>query len=303
MANSMNVAAQMSIERELFVRDTGRRDAPCVLYLHGGPGYNSWTFEASMTDTLLTAGYRIVTYDQRGCGRSHKASQEEYTFDIALSDIDTLFSRLHVQKMLIVGHSFGGTLAMKWASLHPEQVLGVLLIGAPLSYPNSLGSIRALMSRADPEAYPGLAQTLAQIPAMDTASALYFGTCASWAMKLGAYSCKTPTELGKRTSARMKTEPNRVLASNMMQAPFVGFVNNERYTTLDLTSLALECSQSGIPITLLLGTEDGLFDAGHRQAWERILTTQRMQNVEHASHSVFIDRPDIVYMAIRKFPY
>ncbi|MCX6139932.1 MAG: alpha/beta fold hydrolase, partial [Candidatus Kapabacteria bacterium] len=127
--------AQAQKVNGLYVRDTGSTEAPCILFIHGGPGYNCWSFEAAMTDTLLASGYRVITFDQRGSGRSDKADAAEFAFSKALADIDAILKQSKVKRVILIGHSFGGTLALKWARTRPFQVLGLLLIGSPLSYP------------------------------------------------------------------------------------------------------------------------------------------------------------------------
>ncbi|MBC8125289.1 MAG: alpha/beta hydrolase [Candidatus Kapabacteria bacterium] len=291
--------ASITSEQGIYVRDTGSVDGPCILFLHGGPGYNSWSFEAAMTDTLVTSGYRVITFDQRGSGRSGSSDQSLYTFQQALADIDSILTAKNIQKTAVVGHSFGGTLALHWARRNPERVSALLLIGSPLSYPNTFATIKSNMNRADTSAYPGLAHSLNRLANLDTSGVEYAGMCFAWAMKLGAYTARKPLDIGQRTVRRISALPDKKWLRNMTQAPFLGFLNNEKYTTLNLTPEARACASAGFPLLVLIGEHDGLFDGAHKLAWEHVLGAERLQLVSNASHTVFVDRPDVVFDAIR----
>ncbi len=116
----------------LWYRETGSRkpDAPVIVVLHGGPGMSDHYF-----GNLLDAfgkDYRIVYYDQRGSGFSQiRRDASLYHFDYLVGDLEKLRRRaIHADKLILLGHSYGGLLAMRYAVDHPEHVGGLILVSS-----------------------------------------------------------------------------------------------------------------------------------------------------------------------------
>jgi len=92
-----------------------------VLVLHGGPG---GTYDYLLAfDDLARLGYRVVYYDQLGCGRSELARDlSEYSIDRDVEDLDVLRQSLGLGGVHLVGSSYGGLLAIAYVLAHPEGV-------------------------------------------------------------------------------------------------------------------------------------------------------------------------------------
>jgi proline iminopeptidase len=112
---------------ELYWEESGHPDGLPVIALHGGPGGGS---SPEMRRFFDPKRYRIVLFDQRGCGRStpHSELRENTTWDL-VRDIETLRAHLGIKKWLVFGGSWGSTLALAYAAMHRKQVLGLLLRG------------------------------------------------------------------------------------------------------------------------------------------------------------------------------
>lgn len=97
-----------------------------VLVLHGGPGGSSKAKHIKMFDLKK---YRIIVFDQRGCGKSHPLGQwQKNTTKDILDDIDRLLQHLEIyEKIIIKGGSWGSSLALLYAERHPEKVKQLLL--------------------------------------------------------------------------------------------------------------------------------------------------------------------------------
>jgi proline iminopeptidase len=76
-----------------------------TIFLHGGPGYNSYSF-ATLAGTRLEPHLTMVYLDQRGCGRSERPWTQEYSMDLLVQDIEALRLRLGVAKISLIDHSF-----------------------------------------------------------------------------------------------------------------------------------------------------------------------------------------------------
>ena len=117
---------------ELYVEKAGK-GAPCV-FLHGGPGYWSKSFQYYAHD-LLENDLEMIYLDQRGCGRSEYGS--DYSLYRLLTDLEELRESLHIDEWYLMGHSFGGILAVNYAHRFPNRTKGLILSNTTLSMTHS----------------------------------------------------------------------------------------------------------------------------------------------------------------------
>uniref|UniRef100_UPI000F0820A7 alpha/beta fold hydrolase n=1 Tax=Pseudomonas viridiflava TaxID=33069 RepID=UPI000F0820A7 len=83
--------------------------------------------------------YRIVTFDQRGCGRSTpRASLENNTTWDLVADLERIREHLGIDKWVLFGVSLGSTLSLSYAQTHPERVHGLILRGIFLARPQDI---------------------------------------------------------------------------------------------------------------------------------------------------------------------
>jgi len=123
-------ASQMldvSDQQQLYLEQTGNPDGIPVLYLHGGPGGG---ISETSKRTFDPERYRIITFDQRGCGKSLPfATLEANTTQHLLQDIEQIRQHLEIEKWVIAGGSWGTTLGLVYAIHHPDRVSAMLLRG------------------------------------------------------------------------------------------------------------------------------------------------------------------------------
>ena len=111
----------------VYVEQCGNPGGEPVLVLHGGPGGGC---SPSMRRYFDPDRYRIVLFDQRGCGRSRPhASVEANTTWHLVADIETIRRKLAVDRWICFGGSWGATLALIYAISHPERVRQMVLRG------------------------------------------------------------------------------------------------------------------------------------------------------------------------------
>jgi proline iminopeptidase len=103
-----------------------------ALYIHGGPGSGCTPWHRRLFNS---SAYRIVLLDQRNCGRSHPHASKPDT-DLArnqtanlTADIELLRERLNIERWLVMGGSWGSTLALIYAETHPHRVAEIILWG------------------------------------------------------------------------------------------------------------------------------------------------------------------------------
>ncbi len=112
---------------ELYYEESGNPNGKPVVFLHGGPGGGT---EPRMRRFFDPAAYRIVLFDQRGCGKStpHAELRENTTWDL-VADIERVRAHLGIEKWQVFGGSWGSTLALAYAEEHPERVSELVLRG------------------------------------------------------------------------------------------------------------------------------------------------------------------------------
>ncbi len=111
----------------LYLEQCGAPEGLPVLCLHGGPGGGA---SPEMRRFFDPKRYRMVLFDQRGCGRStpHAALEDNTTWDL-VADIERIRERLGIERWLVFGGSWGSTLALAYAITHPDRCVGLLLRG------------------------------------------------------------------------------------------------------------------------------------------------------------------------------
>ena len=111
----------------LYYEQWGRQDGPVALVLHGGPGSG---FGAQLRSFFDPEQFRVIAFDQRGCGRSTpRGDCSHNTTAHLLEDMERLRHALGVAQWLLVGGSWGATLGLAYATRHRAQVTGLLLRG------------------------------------------------------------------------------------------------------------------------------------------------------------------------------
>jgi proline iminopeptidase len=118
---------RVSTLHELYYEESGNPRGKPVVYLHGGPGAAT---NPSMRRFFDPRRYRIVLFDQRGCGSSkpHAELRENDTWEL-VADIEKLRVHLGIERWMLFGGSWGSTLALAYAQRHPECVTELVLRG------------------------------------------------------------------------------------------------------------------------------------------------------------------------------
>lgn len=276
-------------EQPLYSQAYGKKSDPAMLFIHGGPGYNSVSFELSTAQALADKGFYVIVYDQRGGGRSAEMKKSKYTFAEAFSDINTILKKYKVKKTNIIGHSWGGTLALKYATKFPNKVDKVILADSPLAYQETFKTIiRKCRAKYTAEKSPNL-QYIVMLENMDTTSLDYSSYCFMSAMQCGLYQPKVQSEGAKKIYQEMTNSPDAKYLSDMTREPVSGFYANEKYTALDMRididKLAAKNKVFGI-----YGAEDGLFDEAQLGEFKNRIGGESFTIVQGASHNVFIDQ-------------
>ena len=112
---------------EIYYEECGNPKGKPAVVLHGGPG---GAINTTMRRFFDPTRWRSVLFDQRGCGKSRpNASLQDNTTWTLVEDIERLRKRLGIQKWSVFGGSWGSTLALAYAIMHPDRVENLVLRG------------------------------------------------------------------------------------------------------------------------------------------------------------------------------
>lgn len=101
------------------------KEAPTVLLLHGGPGFDHSTFKPVMTALADVA--QLVYLDHRGQGRSDRVSPDRCRLANWADDVKEFCDALEITRPVVMGHSFGGVVTMMYATRHPTHPAKIIL--------------------------------------------------------------------------------------------------------------------------------------------------------------------------------
>ena len=107
----------------LFYSESGKPDAPVIVFLHGFPfDHTMWREQVSVCEST----HRIITYDQRGHGRS-SAGDGQYLFEFFVDDLFGLLDHLRISQAILCGLSMGGYTALRAYERAPDRIKGLIL--------------------------------------------------------------------------------------------------------------------------------------------------------------------------------
>ncbi|MFM9912588.1 MAG: prolyl aminopeptidase [Methylophilaceae bacterium] len=162
---------EVSPLHQLYYEECGNPHGQPVVVLHGGPGSGCNPNQRRFFDP---AHYRIVLFDQRGCGRSLPAGcVEDNNIQALANDMELLREHLGIARWLVFGGSWGSTLALFYASLHAEKIKGLLLRGIFLTRPAEIRWFLYEVGRIFPEAWVRFVEPLAATEITDILSAYH----------------------------------------------------------------------------------------------------------------------------------
>lgn len=127
---------KVSEMHEIFFEEAGNPEGQPVVFLHGGPGGGISPDHRRYFDPKH---YRVVLFDQRGCGQSTPFAELEgnTTWDL-VDDIEKLRRHLKIERWIVFGGSWGSTLSLTYAISHPDRVQALILRGIFLCRPSEI---------------------------------------------------------------------------------------------------------------------------------------------------------------------
>ena len=159
-------------QHKIYYEECGNPDGKPAIFLHGGPGGGGSTKVRGFFNPEL---FRIVIFDQRGCGRSkpHACIENNTTWDL-VNDIERIKEKLGIKKWLVFGGSWGSTLSLAYAQTYPNSVSELVLRGIFMLRDKELKWFyQDGASRIFPEAWEGFLKPIKEKDRHDLMDAYY----------------------------------------------------------------------------------------------------------------------------------
>jgi proline iminopeptidase len=138
---------------EIYVETVGRTDGIPAVYLHGGPGSGCQPDHRRLFDSER---FHAVLFDQRGAGRSlPKGRRDANTLQHLIADMEMIREKHDIPRWMVVGGSWGATLALAYAQAHPDRVSGIVLRATFLG---TRAELEGAFLDALPRFHPGLSE-------------------------------------------------------------------------------------------------------------------------------------------------
>ncbi|GAB2944330.1 alpha/beta hydrolase [Hymenobacter coalescens] len=197
---------------KLYVKLAGQ-GLPCV-FVHGGPGAGSHSFEA-LGGRALESQLQMIYLDQRGSGRSPSDPNGNYKLERLVQDLEELRQQLGLERWVVMAHSFGGTIATQYAAKHPERVQALILVNSILNLPATMEATTAYGYNLLPEAARPPLDPTAPLPQR---WGMVMGTLTQQKL-MGQLMYVTDTAAVRARRVVFSQPPNRAFAAAVYQLP------------------------------------------------------------------------------------
>ena len=265
---------------ELYCETEG--SGPALVLINGGPGGTHHDFHPYFGRAAQFA--TVVYYDQRGCGQSDYAKGKGYTIKQAVDDLDKLREALKLEKLMVLGWSYGGVLAQSYTVKYPEHVAGLVLVGSsPDGFHLALQPTRQydFLSREEgkkiAEVHNNRSLSLAQS---------VFNAHLNGDWKRQSFYRPTREELARMALYGWKHDPvfRQSICAELPQ--------------IDLRNLFQGCP---IPVLILEGRQDLTWGSDKPEKLAGCFPGSRLAVFERAAHAPFADEPDKFFSILQDF--
>ncbi len=267
-----------------------------ILYLAGGPGYNSYSFEQTIGPQLERHA-QMIYFDERGTGRSERPSDKNYKMETLVQDVEALRKYLDVRQLSLMGQSFGGTIALEYAARYPKNVQKLIIVDGVADLPELFEHWQEEIQDRYPAAWEAAmanedGQTFQKSTVGNDACAL---TQARFKVEMNALAKvdspafhhwqqfhnqnfrKEQDDLDTRSGLKNTGELSQTYFSP--GSPFLCY----RFTTYDRLTM---------PVLIIGGKYDGAVDIKQLQTLAQHVQHARLDEFEHSAHFPYAEEPE-----------
>ncbi len=276
---------------EIYVESVGRTGGIPAVYLHGGPGSGCQPDHRRLFDPER---FHAVLFDQRGAGRSHpRGRREDNTLPHLIADMEKIRGQFGFERWMIVGGSWGATLALAYAQAHPERVSSIVLRATFLG---TRAELEGAFLDALPRFYPDLSEDfLGVLPQEERAQPLdaYYRRILDSDPQVHGPAARawhdTERILSEHAPGRVRLDPASLDSSRSLPAtPFMEAHYFYHDCFMTPGQLLAEAGRlAGIPGLIVQGRYDLLCPPASSHALAAAWPGSRIRLVEGAGHSLY----------------
>lgn len=266
-------------EPEIFVAWQEGHGDRTLLAIHGGPDWD----HSYLRDPLDRLDCRLLMPDLRGCGRSGRVPEDEYHPDGVMRDLVRVLDAFGVERADVLGHSYGGMLAQRFAVTHPSRVRSLIVSGSsvlpvpPDAFAGWAERDEILARQEDPWQRQDLSPE--ECVRAEAFAAALANVWRSEAM---------PGYLRRLEEIRFGGEWVRPFLAGNLASP-------------RLPEAAQRIAELGIPVLLLQGRQDMTFPFSLVEPTLELIPSARAVVLEEAGHMLHVDEPGGYLDAVREF--
>jgi proline iminopeptidase len=270
-----------------------------VVVLHGGPGLNLEGLRPDLGP--LTRRHALLYFDQRGSGNSEMPDTLRLTADLMVEDVEAVRQAFQLRQLELVGHSWGGGLAVLYAARYPDRVRRMVMVGPipPRLHPYFDQYIAGQAARHDSveKARSAVLDSLVTVApdphaACRESNRIYLRGVAATAQAAE----RIKGDLCAGTSANVRSQG--VVLRRVWASIIPGFPEGEFAAwNYDWTPLAARVS---VPTLVVHGDQDPLPLAGSRE-WVAALPSGGLVVIQNAGHYPHAEKPEQFFPAVEEF--
>ncbi len=268
------------VEGAALVPDGPRMaEKPVAFLLHGGPGGDHTGFKP--TYSPLAEKLQLVYVDHRGQGRSARGPKETYTLDNNVEDLEALRQYLGLERVVVIGVSYGGMVALTYASRYPESVSHLIAVVTAPSY-RFLGRARQIVAERGTDEQQAMADIL------------WAGAFESEEQLRDYYTVMGPLYALTYDAEKARERRGRgILSPDAINEGFGGFLR-----TWDVTE---DLAKITAPTLVIAGRRDWICPPEFSEEIAEKIPNADLRIFEHSSHSVATDEPEAFIDIIKGF--
>jgi len=266
-----DTARLMVQQQPVFVQDSGPRDAPVMLLLHGfGSSLQTWDGWAPALEKNL----RVLRIDIPGSGLSGPAVNHDYSDAADVARVIALLDQLGVQQVIMAGHSMGGRIAWNLAAAHPERVSQLVLL-APDGFPDPNAK-----SDKTYDVSPWLGLMKYSLP--------------QWALRMGGVAPAFADDSHLTPSMMQRYH-------DMMLAPGVRTALLERMRQTRNSDPLARLQSIQVPVLLLWGAKDAFIPVSNAQDYLKAMPQAKLVTLPGVGHVLHEEAPQASVQVVRDF--
>lgn len=249
---------------------------PTAVLIHGGPGVDHTAYKPTFSP--LSEYLQLIYFDHRGQGRSARGLKETYTLDNNVEDLEALRQYLGLEKIVLIGTSYGGIVALSYASKYPENVSHLIVIATAASS-RFMAKAKEILAQRGTEEQKACCERLWQ-GNFETEQQLqeYFQVMGP------LYALNYNPEL---------INPDVILSVDAINVAFAGFLRD-----YDLTSELPKIRASSLVIG---GQYDWICPPEFSEEIARLIPQAELKIFENSSHLIRVDEPEALLKVITEF--